>query len=318
MNPSFTVTFNANGGVGFMVPETHNAPTALTLNAFTRTGYTFTGWNTAKNGSGTPYTNGAIYPFTASVTLYAQWKAPVTPVITWTNPSPILFGTRLGPTQLDAMATVAGNPIAGTYTYSPPAGTLLQPGNNQTLRVTFTPTDTADYTNATAMVSINVVFSAPCITMTKTGPFTVANGQSICVTSRGNLSGTVTVSQGGALWVNGGTITGALSVQAGGVLWVSGATISSLQATGASALTVCGTKVQGSVTVTGSTGSVLIGGTGCAGNTISGSVSITNNTGGVGFSKNSVTGSVTITGNTGGFQYSDNSVHGTTKVTGNS
>jgi uncharacterized repeat protein (TIGR02543 family) len=45
----------------------------LTTNAFTRTGYTFTGWNTAANGSGTSYANDVVYPFVASVTLYAQW-----------------------------------------------------------------------------------------------------------------------------------------------------------------------------------------------------------------------------------------------------
>ncbi len=77
VNPSYTVTFNNNGGTGSMTNETHNVPTALTLNTFTRTGYTFSGWNTAANGSGTAYADGATYPFTASVTLYAQWAATV-------------------------------------------------------------------------------------------------------------------------------------------------------------------------------------------------------------------------------------------------
>src|ERR1039458_2385172 len=70
---SYTVTFNANGGTGTMATETHNVPTALTTNAFTRTGYTFNDWNTVAGGTGTSYANGASYPFTASVTLYAQW-----------------------------------------------------------------------------------------------------------------------------------------------------------------------------------------------------------------------------------------------------
>ncbi len=74
---SYTVTFNANGGTGTMAPETDNAPTALTANAFTRSGYTFNDWNTVAGGRGTSYANGAIYPFTASVTLYAQWMATV-------------------------------------------------------------------------------------------------------------------------------------------------------------------------------------------------------------------------------------------------
>jgi uncharacterized repeat protein (TIGR02543 family) len=73
----YTVTFNANGGTGSMSAETESSPTALTSNAFTNVGNTFTGWNTAANGSGTPYANDATYAFTASVTLYAQWTAVV-------------------------------------------------------------------------------------------------------------------------------------------------------------------------------------------------------------------------------------------------
>ncbi len=58
---SKTVTFNANGGTGTMAPQNDNTPTALTTNTFTRTGYTFVGWNTVAGGTGTAYTNGATY-----------------------------------------------------------------------------------------------------------------------------------------------------------------------------------------------------------------------------------------------------------------
>jgi uncharacterized repeat protein (TIGR02543 family) len=72
----YTVTFNANLGTGTMAIETASGPTNLTTNAFTRTGgYHFAGWNTAANGSGTAYADGASYPFTSSTTLYAQWTA---------------------------------------------------------------------------------------------------------------------------------------------------------------------------------------------------------------------------------------------------
>ena len=43
------------------------------------------------------------------------------------------------------------------------AGTLLNPGNNQTLSVTFTPDDKNDYTTATDSVSINVLPAAPIL-----------------------------------------------------------------------------------------------------------------------------------------------------------
>jgi uncharacterized repeat protein (TIGR02543 family) len=76
-----TITFSANSGTGYMAPETDtlNVSAAVTTNTFTRNGYTFSGWNTAANGSGTSFTNGEVVKFTASATFYAQWTAvPVT------------------------------------------------------------------------------------------------------------------------------------------------------------------------------------------------------------------------------------------------
>ena len=70
---SYTVTFAPNGGTGSMSHQVASSPTALTLNAFTRAGYTFTNWNTVSGGGGTSYSNGAIYAFGTDVTLYAQW-----------------------------------------------------------------------------------------------------------------------------------------------------------------------------------------------------------------------------------------------------
>ena len=72
----YTVTFDGNlADGGAMSPQTSSVPANLTLNAFTRTGYTFAGWNTAANGSGTAYANGATYSFSADMNLTAQWTA---------------------------------------------------------------------------------------------------------------------------------------------------------------------------------------------------------------------------------------------------
>lgn len=75
--PAYTVTFNPNGAAGTMPPQTASGSTPLTPNAYTYLGFTFTGWNTALNGSGTNYADQATYGFDAanpSVTLYAQWS----------------------------------------------------------------------------------------------------------------------------------------------------------------------------------------------------------------------------------------------------
>ena len=45
-------------------------------------GYTFVGWNTAADGSGTEYAAGATYVFSGNQTLYAQWS-PDTYVVTF-------------------------------------------------------------------------------------------------------------------------------------------------------------------------------------------------------------------------------------------
>jgi uncharacterized repeat protein (TIGR02543 family) len=73
--PSATVTFNANGGAGVIANQVSNVAAPLTTNVLSRSGYTFSGWNTAVDGSGTAYADGASYAFTASTTLYAQWTA---------------------------------------------------------------------------------------------------------------------------------------------------------------------------------------------------------------------------------------------------
>ena len=56
-----------------MSVESSTVSLALTAGAYVRTGFSFQDWNTASDGSGTPYANGAVYSFTTSVTLYAQW-----------------------------------------------------------------------------------------------------------------------------------------------------------------------------------------------------------------------------------------------------
>ena len=69
------ITFVANDGEGTMGTQTvkPNEATALTANSFTRADYDFTGWNTAKDGTGTAYADKANITTNENVTLYAQW-----------------------------------------------------------------------------------------------------------------------------------------------------------------------------------------------------------------------------------------------------
>ena len=71
-----TITFNANGGSGSVDTINTYIGVANTIpsNSLTRTGYTFNGWNTASDGSGTAYATGSTIKPSGNVTLYAQWK----------------------------------------------------------------------------------------------------------------------------------------------------------------------------------------------------------------------------------------------------
>ncbi|MEO5939678.1 MAG: MBG domain-containing protein, partial [Candidatus Limnocylindrales bacterium] len=80
--------------------------------------------------------------------------AKATPGLAWATPADIVLGTVLSGTQLNAVATVAG-----TYLYNPAPGTLLPVGTH-TLNVTFTPTDGANYNQASTTVDLDVVAAA--------------------------------------------------------------------------------------------------------------------------------------------------------------
>jgi len=73
---TYKVTYDANSGVNEPNAQIKTHAVALTLSSDlpTRTGYTFTGWNTREDGGGTAYDAGASYTANAAVTLYAQWS----------------------------------------------------------------------------------------------------------------------------------------------------------------------------------------------------------------------------------------------------
>ncbi len=79
------------------------------------------------------------------------------PSITWATPAAIVYGTALSATQLEATASAPG-----TFAYTPVAGTI-PPAGSDTLSVTFTPTDAADYSVATSTMTLTVNNPAPAV-----------------------------------------------------------------------------------------------------------------------------------------------------------
>jgi DNA/RNA endonuclease G (NUC1) len=141
-----TTSASAGGSVsagGFVLSGTNAVITATPA-----AGYGFTNWTGNVASANNPSTT---ITMNAPQSVTANFHALVKPAITWPTPADIVFGTELSASQLNATTNVAGS-----FSYTPPAGTVLNAGSGQTLSTTFTPSDTNNYTAATATVSISV------------------------------------------------------------------------------------------------------------------------------------------------------------------
>lgn len=120
----YTVSYNGNGSTSGTAPTTvtvdSGGSTTAAANPFTKTGSTFTGWNTAANGSGTAYAAGAtISNITSNITLYAQWQG--NPTITFNANKPTGAGSANVAGQ---PANVSSHPYNTTYTLPTTTPTL--------------------------------------------------------------------------------------------------------------------------------------------------------------------------------------------------
>lgn len=78
---SYAITYNGNGGTYKDILDNpwteykqYNVKYTVLENWYSRTGYTFSHWNTKKDDTGTKYNAGAIYSGNTALTLYAIWK----------------------------------------------------------------------------------------------------------------------------------------------------------------------------------------------------------------------------------------------------
>jgi hypothetical protein len=126
--------------------------------------------------------------YTTSSGTATQTVNKATPLITWADPGDITYPAPLSNTQLNATASVAGS-----YTYNPPADTVLSAGDHQALNVIFSPADSIDYNPATATVYIDVISGTGSISLSDLNHTYNGNTHSVDVnTSPSGLSYTVT------------------------------------------------------------------------------------------------------------------------------
>lgn len=143
---NYTVIFNANGGTGTMENQkfTYDIEQALNNNTFTRTGYTFAGWNTKKTGDGEPYKNQEEVKNLNStkdgqITIYAQWTAN-TYTVTLDQTGATTQGTEEVTATYDAdmpsatMPTKTGYVFGGYYDQQNGQGTQYYYANGASAR----------------------------------------------------------------------------------------------------------------------------------------------------------------------------------------
>lgn len=104
-------------------------------------------------------TNAGVYDVVVSNSIGRIISSPATlaiaksvPVVTWSAPASVTYGTPLSATQLNAAASVAG-----TFSFQPASGTVLNAGPSQNLVAVFTPSDTDDYSSVTVTQRVTVL-----------------------------------------------------------------------------------------------------------------------------------------------------------------
>jgi sugar lactone lactonase YvrE len=145
-NPSYPANFPENTRVSHLC----NADTPLAASAGCNISMDFAPSGVGTNTGSVVLTDNSFNKANTIQSIALSGKGLGVPTITWPAPSAITYGTALSSTQLDATASVAGR-----FAYSPPRGTVLA-GGKQTLSVTFTPSNNANYISAAAKVHLTV------------------------------------------------------------------------------------------------------------------------------------------------------------------
>ncbi len=144
--PTITPSYTSGDFVNSENASSSSFTTGLTAPTCTTT------YTTTSNAGTTPSTScsgGSATNYTFSFTSGSVTIGQATPAIHWATPAPIRDNIPLSSTQLNATANVSGS-----WSYTPSSGMLS--AGTQVLSVTFTPTDSTNYTTASSSVNLFV------------------------------------------------------------------------------------------------------------------------------------------------------------------
>jgi len=138
---SYTVAFDAQGGTVSPASQTVTNGSAVgTLPVATRTGYTFGGWWTATNGSGTQYTPATVA--TGDITLYAKWT-PITYTVVYNGNGSTSGSTASSSHTYDVAKALTSNGFTRAYTVTYNYNGNGQSNETETATCTFKNWDTS-------------------------------------------------------------------------------------------------------------------------------------------------------------------------------
>jgi sugar lactone lactonase YvrE len=185
------------------------------------------------------YSGDANFAIPASATTITLQVGQIQPVIVWSQPSAIAYGTTLSgvlnavaqnqttaPVQvktLTAQPEYGVSTVAGTYVYTatPTGGTAttvtattVLAAGSYTLNVSFTPTNTTTFKSATGSVTLTVTKATPGVVLTSnSNPVLVQNS----ITLTATVSSSISTPTGTVSFLDGATAIGTGTVNSSGV-----------------------------------------------------------------------------------------------------
>jgi uncharacterized protein (TIGR02145 family)/uncharacterized repeat protein (TIGR02543 family) len=185
--PKYTVTFGDNGVTSGSAPQAITADSGNSVimpvqGNIAKTGYTFGGWNTKSDGTGTNYGVGQTYTVTSNVTLYAKWTA-INYTVTFngngaTSGIPSAMNATYGGSATLPSMTRTGYTFGGWYENSAGTGTGYTGGMSYTVTKEITlyaKWTSVIYTITYTLNDGTVVLANPVNYTIETATFTLTN-----------------------------------------------------------------------------------------------------------------------------------------------